>query len=170
MLLRQGGSKMLVKLLPEQISKFWDVIKYAIEQSVPPIAGEHPNKMNNILMAALEGSIDIWASYRKDKNVNKFEAIVVTEILYDVPTRTRNLLIYCVYGYSDIGEKSWIDGVRAIAKYAASKRCNRMVAYTEVPYIVDLVSRLGADTRYTFISFYVKDVLKKLDEFNGEQR
>jgi hypothetical protein len=158
---------MLIKLLPDQISKFWDIIKYAVDQSVPPIAGEHPNRLNNILMSALDGSIDVWASVDKSRGGNRFEGVVLTEILFDRPSKTKNLLIYCLYGYDDVDKHSWMTGLKTIVKYAASKGCNQIVAYTEVPYIIELVKNLGGDTKFTFISFNVNQIIKKFNDLNG---
>lgn len=144
--------KMLTKLLPEQISKFWDIIKYAVEQSLPPIVGEHPDKMNRILASALSGKVEVWASYTKG-DTNKFEGIVLTELLFDDVSQTRNLLIYCLYGYTDVNEGSWLHGIQKLGEYAKSRKCSRVVAYSDVPYIIELASKLGAETKYTFISF-----------------
>ena len=154
---------MLTKLLPDQISEFWDIIKYAIDQSTPPIAGEHPDKMNNILMSAREGSIDVWASYVKENKSNKFEGIVLTELLYDKPSKTRNMLIYCIYGYNEVDKQSWVDGIKAILKYANSKKCNQVVAYTNLPHIVEIVESLGGEAKYTFLSFDVKKLIKSFN-------
>jgi hypothetical protein len=154
---------MLVRLMPDQISKFWDVIKFAIEQSLPPIAGESPNKMENILMSALDGSIEVWASYTKSAESNKFEGIVLTEMLYDRPSRTKNLLLYCLYGYEDVDKQSWVSGIVTLAKYAISRGCTQIVTYTDIPYMISLAKSLGAEAKYTFISFDVKEMIKKIN-------
>lgn len=151
---------MLVRLMPDQISRFWDVIKYAVEQSLPPIVGENPNKMENILMSALDGSIDVWASYTKDKENKRFEGVVLTEILFDRPSRTKNLLIYCLYGYEEVDKSSWTKGLLAVAKYAASRGCNQIIAYSDSPYIINLAKGLGAEAKYTFIEFNVGKIVK----------
>lgn len=157
---------MLVKLLPDQISKFWDVIKYAVEQSLPPVVGESPNKMQNILASAMDGSIDVWASYEKtDKN--KFEGIVLTEFLHDKGSRTNNLLIYCLYGYNDVSNESWVSGLESIIKYASGRKCNQVVAYSDNPHIIKIVKRLGGEAKYTFLSFNVKECL---NNFSGGSR
>jgi len=158
---------MLTRLLPEQISKFWDIIKYAIECSLPPTAGEHPDKMNRILSAALSGKIEVWASYTKGEEGNKFEGIMVTRILYDDASNTKNLLIYCLYGYGRIDRSSWSHGLKIIAKYAKSKNCARIIAYTNSPYIVELVRRLGGEANYTFISFDIDKIVQNLNYLNG---
>ena len=157
---------MLTKLLPEQISKFWDVIRYAISQSLPPVVGDHPDKMNNILISAMEGSIDVWASYVREGDKTRFEGIVLTEFLYDRPSRTKNLLIYCIYGYDKVDKQSWTDGLSTILKYAKGANCNQIVAYTDAPYIIEIVRQLGGEAKYTFISFDVKRCLNHLINSN----
>jgi len=143
---------MLTKLLPDQISKFWDVIKYAIEESLPPVAGEGPDRMNNILMSLLSNKSQCWASYAVNGDQRKFDGIVITKVLYDDISDTRNLLIYCLYGYGDVGRDSWLSGFKALVKYAGSKNCCRIIGYTDVPSIARIVRRLGGETRYTFVS------------------
>ena len=159
---------MLTKLLPEQIAKFWPVVRYTVEQSLPPIVGDHPDKMNRILSACLSGSLDVWVSYLINEEVRKFDGVVLTQLLHDDASGTNNLLIYCLYGYEKVLKQSWLDGFEAILKYAKSKRCTQVVAYTEVQYLIDLVKSLGGEARYTFVSFNVKDSLEALEEFKSE--
>lgn len=155
---------MLTKLLPEQVSKFWDVISYAVEQSLPPVVGEHPDKMNRILASALSGKITVWASY-SDK---KFEGIVLTKAVYDDASDTRNLLIYCLYGYNEIGKRSWLEGMAAIAKYAKSRGFNQIIAYSNSPYIVNISKHLGAVADYTLISFNTNETVHNLNKLMRE--
>jgi len=153
---------MLTKLLPDQISKFWDIIKYAVEQSLPPIVGDHPDKMNRILSSLLSGGLDCWASYEKGE-VNKFECILLTKFLYDDSSDTRNLLIYCIYGYNQISKKSWESGLVTLLNYAKGNMCNQIVAYTDIPHIVKISENLGAEDSYTFITFNVNKTVQKLN-------
>lgn len=155
---------MLTRLLPDQISKFWDVIKYAIEESLPPIVGDHPDKMNRILTSTLSGSTDVWASHEKQEDINKFEGIVLTRILYDDASDTRNLLIYCLYGYDLVSNRSWLEGLMTILRYAEGKHCAQIIAYTEIPHIIELVKKLGGKATYTFISFNVNETVRKFNE------
>lgn len=159
---------MLIRLLPEQVSKFWNIIKYAIEQSLPPIAYEHPDKLNRILSAALSGKVEVWASYKKDQEENILEGIVITKILYDDASNTKNLLIYCLYGYEKVDSNSWLIGLTAIAKYAKSRKCNQIIAYSDLPYIINVAKYLGGETKYTFLSFDVNKSVQKLNELNGD--
>ncbi len=146
---------MLTRLLPDQISQFWDVIKYAIEQSLPPIAGEGPDKMNKILTSLLSGRSDCWASYTVNGDQRRFEGIVITKITHDDVSDTKNLLIYCLYGYEMVDKSSWTSGFKSLVKYASSQGCHRIIGYTDVPFITKTVEKLGGETRYTFISLPV---------------
>lgn len=144
---------MLTQLLPDQISKFWPVIKYAIEESIPPTTkGEHPDKMNRILSAALSGKLDVWASYDRIDNVTKFNGIVVTQIVYDEASNIFNLLLYVVFAYENTSAATWREGYETLSKYAKAKNCSNMIAYSAVPKIVGIANAFGADTRFTFIS------------------
>jgi len=145
--------KMVTKLLPDQIAKFWPVIKYAVEQSVPPTVGEHPDKMNRILSAMLSGKLDVWVSYQhQEDGVTKFDGIGVTQILYDEASHTKSLLIYAVYAYEKTVPETWAEAYEAVGKYALSQGCNRYIAYSSVPFIIEQAKRFGGDTSFTFIS------------------
>lgn len=143
---------MLTKLLPDQISKFWDIIKFAIEGSLPPTVTDNPSKMNHILSALLSGKAQCWASYEKSGDSRQFDGIVVTQITVDNVSATKNLLLYCLYGYNTVSENSWRSGFDTLAKWGKSKGCARFVGYTDNPRIVEIVKMFGGEAKYTFIS------------------
>ena len=143
---------MLTRLLPEQISALWDIIKYAIEESLPPIVGESPDKMNKILAALLCDKAQCWASYEKVEGGNRFEGIVITKILYDNISDTKNLLIYCLYGYENVDKGSWLKGFKSLVKFAASRNCSKIIGYSNIPLILRLANKFGGSTDYTFIT------------------
>ena len=152
---------MINAMLPEQISAFWDVIKYGIEQSHPPTTGDHPDKMNRILSALLIGMLMCWAGYERGEKANRFEGIMVTDIVYDGGSDTRSLLIYSVFGYDSISAKTWQEGLQVLVKYARSKKCSKIIAYTKIPHMVKVTNQLGGDASWTFCSFDVKGLEEK---------
>ena len=151
---------MLVRLIPEQISQLWDVIKYALENS-PPLTTEvdYDSWLNNILMSAMSGSIEVWASYSKENGTAKFEGVVLTSFEVDKFIRKKSLLVYYIFAYRDVAADSWTRGLETLAKYAKSRNCSRIVAYSNVPEIISISNKLGGDTSVTFISFNVKDLI-----------
>ena len=155
---------LVTKLLPEQISAFWDIIKFAIDESLPPIVNDHPDRMNRILSACLRGTLEVWAEYVKEGESVKFEGIALTQFLYDESSGTKNMLVYCLYGYNPIDPGSWARTLAVVTKYAKEKKCDQLVAYSSIPHIINLAKGLGANTDYTFISFNVNESVKKLNE------
>lgn len=154
---------MLTKLLPDQVAKFWDVIKYAVEQSLPPIAGEHPDKMNRILSSILCSKTECWASYRKEDNNTIFEGIALTKLLHDDASNTRNLLLYCIYGYEGVDKNSWDEAFITLVKYAKFHKCNDIIAYSDIPEMIRRAEAIGGEAKYTFISWNVNKIIKKFN-------
>ena len=145
---------MLTQLLPDQISKFWPIIKYAVEASLPPtVTGEHPDRSNRILSAALSGKVEVWVSYERKEGTTKFEGVILTQFIYDFASNVKNLLIYTIFGYAETDSHTWIDGLATLAKYAKETKCNSMIAYAADPKVVENARKFGANVDYTFISF-----------------
>lgn len=143
----------LLKLLPEFVSQHWDEIRYGIEESLPPVVGESDEKMNNILLSILDGTLDAWLSYKKMEEGVRPEAVMLTCQTFDPNSETSQMLIYCVYGYEKIDKQSWTEGYVALSKYAKSKKCSRIVTYTKIPYLIEMAKEYGANCDYTFISW-----------------
>lgn len=150
---------MMTKLLPSQVSDFWPIIKYAIEQSLPPTVGEHPDKMNRILSAALSNILDVWAVYDRTEEKINMNAILVTKITYDDASSTRALMLYCLYGYDKMSEENWSGSFGGLVKYAKSKGCTRIIAHSSVPYVIERAKELGADAEYTLLSFDISKIV-----------
>jgi hypothetical protein len=145
---------MLTKLLPDQISDHWDIIKYAIAESLPPTAGEGPDKMNRILSSLLTGKAECWISSTiTEENVRRFEAVSICKIQYDDISNTKNMLIYSLYGYEKIDRDSWTQAFITLGKYAKSRGCSRIVAYVNLPYLIELAKEFNANVDYTLVSF-----------------
>jgi hypothetical protein len=142
---------MLTKITPDQVASMWDVIRDAIEKSLPPISSEDKNRMNNILTSLLCGKSHCWMSYVKNEDKNIFEGLLITRIIYDDISDCKNLLIYCIYGYEFVGRSSWTEGLKTLVKYAAGLGCSNIVAYSSVPSIISLIDKLGGDTSFKFI-------------------
>jgi len=146
---------MIVQLTFDQVANLWDVIKYAIEESLPPIASGGPDRMNNILSSLLDGRMQCWISYKK-KEPNKFEGVVVTRIIKDDCSGVSSLLVYCLYGYEMVDRASWAEGYKALSKWGKSKKCSRIIGYADNEKVRRVASQLGGSTQYTFISIPIE--------------
>jgi hypothetical protein len=143
---------MLLKMLPEQVSNYWPHIRNSIEQALPPVVGESPNKMGNILEQLLTGEMQCWVAFRKDVE-NEVVGFIITTVISDPCSKTRNLLIYSLCGLKLSRGLDWIEGMEALRKFAKLMKCSRIVAYSDNQLILKVVEKLGGDTRYKFITF-----------------
>lgn len=143
---------MLIKLLPDQAVKYWEDIKVAVEESLPPTVGMQSDRMSNILQALLTDEVTAWVSVEEREDANIVTGIVLTTFTFDKISGTKSLLIYCVYGYSEATKDSWLAGGDTLAKFAKSEGCHRIIGYTDVNSIIKYVERIGGDTRFTLVS------------------
>lgn len=157
---------MITRLLPEQVSNLWDIIKHAIEESLPPIVTRSPDSMNRILASLLSGKTDCWISYTKTEEMSKFDAVILTKLIFDDATHTKNLLLYSVYGYAKMEPRHWMEGFAFMSKYALAQGCDRLIAYTEVPYLIEMAKQYNAEMQ-TFISFDIKKSVQILNKLRG---
>jgi len=142
-------------ILPEQIPKFWRVLEDMIRKALPIIPGESKDKYNNILTRVLEGRMTCWVAYSEREGKKKPNGIMITTITEDEVTDTKSLLIYCMATIED-GEpdvQDYQEGIDAWTKYAKSKGCIRVTAYTNIDYLVSMAEQIGGAAIYTFISF-----------------
>lgn len=141
---------MLVKFHPDQITKHWGLIEFGIKNSLPPIAEESPEKMNNILMALMDGRLDCWISTSSADQ--RIEAVCITQVLEDDASETKSLLLYCLYGFDEVDEGSWFEAFTTVSKYAKSLGCFRIICYTDVDFVIDKAKEFGGEMT-TFVSF-----------------
>ena len=142
---------MLVKLTVEQIADSWNAIKYAVNGSLPPVANESYDKMTRILESLMNETMQCWISYKEIDKVRKLKAILITSITSDMCSNIKNLFIYSLYGF-DLDDSTWSEGYDTFSKWGKENGCNRIVAYTDVSRIIDIVKQYGGEAKYTFIS------------------
>ena len=142
---------MLVQLLPEQIGKHWDEIKSTLERTLPPVTSVTDDTMNNILQQALSGEVQVWVV----SDEGKVMGLVITTIVEEFVSGSRNLLIYSVYGYSFISEGLWRNAVEKLRGFASGSGCHKIIGYTKVKRIIDIVQMLGGSAESVLISLEV---------------
>ena len=150
---------MLLRLLPEQISEQWDIIKPTIEDSLRSACEDAD--MNEMLTSLLNASSQCWVSSRKATNGgNVIEGIIITIITKNMFGEGKNLLIYSLFGYSMDTREAWRGGAKALALFAKSNQCSRIVAYTDVPSLIKLVENLGGTANQRFVSIPIDALLE----------
>lgn len=131
----------LNKLLSEQITQFWDYIKYAAvvtnNLSESDIRDEF---CNNLLINLLSDKYQCWMGISDDKEIIK--GIAITNIYKDVG-EISHLLISSLYVYEATNVQEQLMFLENIKKYAISRCCKDVVFYTSNPSIIKSSDRLG---------------------------
>lgn len=145
---------MLVRLMPEQISSRWDIIKQSIVDTSPPYADVSLEAMNNVLMSLLNGSMQCWVELEEEVGVI---AILTTAIEEDFQSKTKNLLIYSIYAYKKTSGRHWAEGFDAIKKFASSEGCKAIIGITKEEKIIRIVERFGGDAGWRYLRIPIPD-------------
>lgn len=149
---------MIVRLLPEQISEQWPILRYALEQALPPFAGGGEDRSNRLLESLLIGTMDCWIVYHMEGERVAMEAAMFTTPTVDSNTGGVNLMIYALYGFQPIPPESWSSNLQRLCRWARAQGYDKLVAYTNSRSILEMTKRLGGNAEYTFITFDVKEV------------
>ena len=146
---------MLVRLLPDQVANNWDLIKYAINESMMPTVIGSPEKMNNMFGSLLIGKMVCWASVRTDEEgmASNIEGIIITTVQTDGISGMRSLFIFCIYSFANESiDLTWREGLRKLTNFAISQRCDQIIGYTKNDNICKFVDRVGGDTSHRFVT------------------
>lgn len=137
---------MLIRLLNEDITKAWHVIRNGVRRSVPPFASGSDDSMKYILEALLKRFMQAWAIY----DDGRIKGIGLTGVIFDGFSQEKALLVYSVVAYENIQDELWIDSLETLRIFAKGVNCKRVVFYTSNPRIVQLMKKLGSDTNTVF--------------------
>ena len=141
---------MLIKMLPDQVAHYWDILSYGVQQSLPPITIESPRRMNKILESIMLEYMDLWLITSE----KKVQGLIVTSISYDRNSDVQDLLVYCFYSFRDLPISLIKKDLNILKDYAKSKGCKRLTAYSNVESVVRFWKAMGSDN-YSFLSIPV---------------
>ena len=146
---------MLLRLLPNDISKYWKGISESIERSLPPFTEQSTEMMLIILKSLMSGIMHCWLLHKIEGNNITLYAIATTEFSIDPASQTKNLLIFSLYGLQPTPPELWEDGYKTLKLYAKANNCDAILAFSDVPEVLSIVSRLGGDVNTRFIRMEV---------------
>lgn len=147
---------MLVKLLPEQVAEGWDSLWFGISQALPPIAKNKPMTRTRVLQSLLEMKSECWVN-AEDGKIN---AVLLTTVSEDELSGTRTLLLYALFGYAKITGSDYVEAVELLLRYAKSKGCDTVSAYTNSELLKKIAMKLGGSAEYSLIEFPINLVQK----------
>jgi len=142
----------LIKLYPDQISRFWFVLKDAIKAGLPL---ETDVDMNRVLTALLDGSLEcfVFAIAEDDESVS-VRAVVTTMIQKQIGYEGKTLFMYSLYGFQNTG-KYLVRGLQQLFDYARSIGCNRVAGITNIEAAAKFVELTGGNANAYYVEWRI---------------
>lgn len=138
---------MIIKLGPHQIMEYWTYVKECILEALPPQTTE--DNLLQVQEQLLTGEMECWLGMKEQTPY----AVVVTQILPDQSSGTKNLLIFSLAIIDDHDSLIWTEGYETFSKYARVKECKKILAYSNNSVMIKVAEKLGADTSWRVITF-----------------
>lgn len=148
---------MLIKLLPDQLVKIWDMIRYAIVETFMPRNSCTNEHLRYIFSCLLSGRMQIWVGFSKKPNEDgsrKFIGFLITRIATEPATGDRVLSIDHIYAFAPVEDELFKVGMEIIQKFAEKNKCRYLTAMTENSRVSMLSEKLGFSSR----SYLFKEV------------
>ena len=139
---------MLIKLLPEQVVKFWDMLRFAIAETFMPRNSCTNEHLQAILASLLAGKTQCWMGFKMVEGERKFIGFVVTRIGEDPAIKEKTLFVDSIYAFQTVPEELLFTCQGILEKFAKKNNCKSMAALTEADRIAKLAQRNGYSQRY----------------------
>jgi hypothetical protein len=141
----------LLRLQPDQISKYWDVVRYTLAVSVPPITKLTDRYFVKCLEALLAGKMQVWVFLEKVV-ATKLNAMVITEIVGDPLSGTKSLLVFAGATFEvDPNLKEWKAATIKLMRFAKANNCVTMTSYVNNPRLMEIYKKIGICSEYFFV-------------------
>jgi hypothetical protein len=142
----------ITKLIPPQIMTYWPQIKECINNSLPPHVKDSDESMLRIQESLLVGNLECWLIHESG-DVSKVLALATTCFVTDEVSMTKNLLVYTMATLNPHSRDLWSIAHEMIGRYAVSRVCSNVIAYSNLPEVINIAERLGGDTSWRIIYF-----------------
>ena len=139
---------MIIKLLPEQVVKFWDMLRYAIAETFMPRNSCTNEHLQYILASLLAGKTQCWMGFKDVEGERKFIGFIVTRIGSDPAIGEKTLFVDIIYAFQTVPEEIMFSAQVTLEKFAKNNDCKSMVAMTEADRIATLAKRNGYSQRF----------------------
>jgi hypothetical protein len=151
---------MLVKLLADQIVKYWKVIKYSLEHTFPEGTKNPGEKLNYALEELLlDKNMHAWLCVREKGDDMDYDILgcAVTSVVVEVGTKVTMLRILCLFAFEDVPAREWKEGSLVLKRFANSIGCDAIDGFTNISSVIDFAKSIGGDTSRTYIQVGLKE-------------
>lgn len=144
---------MVIRLLPDQIEKVWEAIKYAYIKAGYHIKKEEiPQYLYKLLVNLLSNRAQCFIALSENREL---EAILITKITEDNISGERTLFTDALYSFKKSTESEWMERLELLKEFARKSGCTAITSYSAVPQIFALLSSLGFEERFRCMSLKI---------------
>jgi len=137
---------MIIRLTPKDITKHWDVIKYALIRG-DLITPDHQVKiLNDMLHELLCEKAQCF--FRFDSDERKIQAILITKIQQNKRTLEKFLYIQCIYSFLIVNDTIWRSDWSFLEAFAKEVECEFILANSSNPRIFEILAKLNIKESY----------------------
>jgi len=134
---------LVIRLQPEIVSQYWDVVKIALNKSMPPLAnGAEESEMTAVLSKLLSGGMQAWLVQDDSREP---VGMCVTKVVEDQGTEMRGLLIYAIYGVKPFSIAIMKELINVLEEFGKVNLCERLVFYSNRENVIKLAQVMGFD-------------------------
>ena len=126
-------------LLPEQLDKFWSVVKYAVEECFGEVT-QKQNLVNNILQSLLMSRMQAWIVTEDQDSI---DAVVLTAVVDDSALPGNTLRIYMLYAFKPTSADLWNEGWKTLEAFAHKCECIMMDAFSTNEKVISMAQSFG---------------------------
>jgi len=142
----------LIKLIPDAISRVWGQLVPHIERSLPKDERDEQS-LSRVLEGLLREQLSLWMSYDSLDN-NRPNALVVLSPMADALSGHRNLNVLAITRIAEMDqettERMYREGMIALGKYMQANEYKKIYGHISLKnrHLVRVARSLGFDTRY----------------------
>ena len=142
----------LVRLIDQQIADHWDVIKFAMKESLPPTAEDTEEIYNNLLQALLLGKMQCWTPM-EGAELKQFRTLITTHLVDDSLSQTKNLILYTAYAFVPISDEDGVAIYKGLAAFGKANKCNRVIGLTNNIRMAQWLTKHGMKEEWRYFTF-----------------
>jgi len=137
---------MVIRLASVQIGKFWDLIKYSLQQTERVGSDNNLQQFNEVFAALLSDRAQCFIKYNEGLDVL---GIMVTEILEGKYSGEKMLKIRSLYAFKAFPPGEWDDDFKLIRELAQKEKCTKIIFETSNARVMQLGKQVGFEEAFS---------------------
>lgn len=136
---------MITRVLPNNIPKIWEVIKFTTSKT----SGLEGNELQlyhiDLLHNLLNNKSQCFVRFDEDR---KITAVEISRIVSDEITKEKTLFLESLYSFVSVSVDEWQSNIDFIRKFAEKQECKKITTYTRISRVYDIVESIGFKERF----------------------